>query len=132
MNFARRFRGRATRRVPGHQNNTERAYANHLELRLRAGEILQFLFEPIKVRLADKTFYEPDFLVVKNDLTIEIHEVKGTMRVKEMKHGHLTSRAKPLVEDDAAVKIKVAAETIPFVFKMVWRDATGNWREDEY
>ena len=53
-------------------------------------------FEAIKIRLADNTFYTPDFLVVVNDLRLELHEVKGA-----------------IVMDDAKVKLKVAAETFP-------------------
>ncbi|MGE3756904.1 MAG: hypothetical protein AB7H97_04070 [Pseudobdellovibrionaceae bacterium] len=89
-------------------NNTESAYANHLELQKRAGQILWYKFEGIKLRLADKTFYTPDFFVMNEQGELECHEVKGT------------SRGKPFIEDDAAVKIKVAAENFPFRFRLLW------------
>jgi len=86
-------------------NQTERAYAARLELLQRAGEIKSFRFEPIKFRLADRTFYTPDFMVVTAD-EIQFHEIKGY-----------------LPEDDANVKIKVAAEMYPeFRFQMVFAE----------
>lgn len=89
------------RHRPGHMNKTEQAYAAILEERQRSGDIELYKFEAIKFRLADKTFYTPDFLVMLPDGMIEMHEVKGGW-----------------IEDDAAVKIKVAAEEFPFVFKL--------------
>jgi hypothetical protein len=73
-------------------NKTEQAYADMLHLRLLAGEIQAYEYEGVKLRLADKTFYTPDFAVVTADGTLEMHEVKGFW------------------EDDARVKIKVAAD----------------------
>ena len=80
------------------QNRTESKYAQELELEKKSGEILWYAFEGIKLRLADNTFYTPDFFVMKKDGTLECHEVKGFW------------------EDDARVKIKVAAEHFPFRF----------------
>lgn len=96
----------------GTMNSTETAYAEHLELRRRAGEIVAFDFEAIKLRLAKRTFYEPDFLVTMADGSIEIHEVKGGP-----------------IEDDSAVKIKVAAKQFPcFKFIIARRLRSGNRR----
>lgn len=83
----------------GEMNATEREYAAFLELRRQAGEIAWFKFEGIKLRLADSTFYTPDFAVMDADNVIECHEVKGHW------------------QDDARVKIKVAASLYPFRFK---------------
>ncbi len=110
--LSKRFRGRGVRRVPGQMNNTERNYAVHLDLLKLAGEIQEYWFEGIKVRLADKTFYTPDFFVLKADGMLECHETKGHW------------------EDDARVKIKVAAETFPFKFIAVKRTKSGwEWEE---
>lgn len=79
-------------------NKTEAAYDEHLRILKYAGKILYYEFEAIKFRLADNTFYTPDFLVQQADGTLEVHEVKGHW------------------EDDARVKIKVAAEHKPFLF----------------
>ena len=61
----------------GQMNDTEAAYAQTLELRKRAGEIAWYKFEGLKFRLADKTFYTPDFAVMKTNGLMECHEVKG-------------------------------------------------------
>jgi len=81
------------------QNKHERIYDDHLKARLQRGEIVFYKFEPFNLRLAENTYYRPDFVVIASDGTVEIHEVKGFWR------------------DDARVKIKaVAAMFWPFVF----------------
>lgn len=85
----------------GQMNGTEQAYSNVLARMQAAGQILWFKFEGIKLRLADKTFYSPDFAVMRDNGQMEIHEVKGRW------------------EDDARVKIKVAADIYPFRFLAV-------------
>ena len=85
----------------GQMNNTEMAYANRLELLRRADEVAWYRFEGLKLRLADNTFYTPDFAVMLTNGQIECHEVKGFW------------------QEDARVKIKVAAEQYPFLFKAV-------------
>lgn len=85
----------------GAMNKTEAAYGQHLELLKRAGEVIWYRFEGIKLRLADLTFYTPDYAVMVASGQMEIHEVKGFW------------------EDDAKVKIKVAAEMYPFKFLAV-------------
>lgn len=86
-------------RLPiGKMNKTESAYGDLLELRRRAGEIAWFKFEGLKLRLADNTFYTPDYFVMLANGELEVHEVKGHW------------------EDDARVKIKVAASLYPFRF----------------
>lgn len=97
----------------GKMNKTEQAYAQLLFKRKAAGEIVWYKFEGIKFRLADNTFYTPDFAVMLPDGTIEIHEVKGEWR------------------DDAKVKIKVAAELYPFQFIAVKKSRTG-WSEERF
>lgn len=106
----KKVKGRARPRpVPGKMNQTEQAYADHLRLLMLAGEILSYEFEPLKLKLADKTFYTPDFMVVGKDGLIELHEVKGFW------------------EDDARVKIKVAAKQHwMFTFVGVMRKGV-NW-----
>lgn len=81
---------------PGRMNTFEAAYARRLEVERGAGDLLSWSFEPVKFRLAKKTFYTPDFLVV-TPTQVEFHEVKG---------GH--------VRDDARAKWKIAAELHPW------------------
>lgn len=108
--FPRRARGQ----MPAHtMNKTEAAYAEHLERRKQAGHVLWWAFEPFKFRLAKNTWYTPDFGVMLSSWAIECHEVKGFWR------------------DDARVKIKVAAETVPFKFVAVKKTKTG-WDCEEF
>jgi hypothetical protein len=109
-----KIRGRGVRRKPGEMNKTEERYAQFLTLRQRVGEIEHFDFDAVKLRLADTTFYTPDFMVMLADGTIEFHEVKGFW------------------EDDARVKIKVAAETFPFVFRAMSPIKGGDWKHEEF
>lgn len=97
----------------GEMNKLEAAYAARLESLKLAGEIADYRFECIKLRLADKTFYTPDFMVLRADGTFEMHEVKGFW------------------EDDARVKIKVAAELYPFKF-IAARKVKGAWVFEEF
>jgi hypothetical protein len=82
----------------GQMNKSEAAYEGHLKIQLQAGFLKWYKFEGIKLRLADNTFYTPDFVVMNMDGEIECHEVKGFW------------------QDDAKVKIKVAADMYPFRF----------------
>jgi hypothetical protein len=92
-------------------NQTEARYAADLALRRRAGEVAWFKFEAIKLRLADLTFYTPDFFVMLPDGTLEVHEVKGGF-----------------IRDDAMVKLKIAAEQFPFRFILAqYRNKATGW-----
>lgn len=84
-------------------NGLEAAYAEHLKTLQQAGAVDWFAFEAIKLKLADSTFYTPDFLVLMMNGDLEVHEVKGHW------------------EDDARVKIKVAAALFPFRFRAIQR-----------
>lgn len=86
----------------GKMNKTELAYSQHLEALKSCGEIVWWKFEAIKLRLADNTFYTPDFFLLMANGQLECREVKG---------GYWT--------DDARVKIKVAASIFPFRFVAV-------------
>lgn len=85
----------------GAMNKTEQAYERDLRDAKSLGDIVWYRFEGVKLRLADNTFYTPDFAVMASDNVMECHEVKGFWT------------------DDARVKIKVAAEQYPFRFKAV-------------
>jgi hypothetical protein len=101
----------------GEMNKTEALYDTHLFQRLFAKEILWHKFEAVKLRLADNTFYSPDFAVMLADGTLEMHEVKGFW------------------QDDAKVKIKVAASIYPFKFIAVKARAKkhgGGWEVEEF
>ena len=99
----------------GVMNKTEANYAGYLESRKYHGEILYYAFDSIKFRLADKTFYSPDFIVMKANGELEAHEAKGHW------------------EDDAKVKIKVAASMHPIPFVAVyWNSKNNNWEFENF
>lgn len=115
--FGQFRRGRGVRRLPGQMNGTEKDYALHLQFRQERGEIIAYTFDAVKLRLAENTFYTPDFLVQLADLTLEIHEVKGHW------------------EDDARCKIKVAAALFPFRFVAATKKRKkdgGGWAFEDF
>ncbi|MGF6604451.1 hypothetical protein P3T23_009206 [Paraburkholderia sp. GAS448] len=102
----------------GEMNQTEAAYAAHLELLKQAGEITWYQFEAIKLRLGKNTFYTPDFAVRLKNGELELREVKGYWK------------------EDARVKIKNAAYLYPIfrfvaVTKIRKRDG-GGWRREDF
>lgn len=88
-------------------NKLERAFWERLRGRDEGKDILRTYREPLSLRLAGRTTYKPDFVSVITDLersNVVCWEIKGFMR------------------DDAAVKIKVAAELYPWMnFVLVTR-----------
>lgn len=105
------------RLAPRKMNGTEAAYDAHLWSLRASGAVLWHEFEAIKLRLADDTFYTPDFAVLLADQSFEIHETKGHW------------------EEDARVKIKVAARLFPFRFialKKVPKSKGGGWAEEAF
>jgi hypothetical protein len=89
-------------------NKGESAYANHLELLKRAGEIVYYRYAPINLKLAPDCFYRPDFLVHWANGELEIVDVKG--RKGEFCH----------IEEDSWIKIKIVAHMFPFRMVVVW------------
>ena len=101
----------------GAMNKTEAAYGQHLELLKHAGEVLWYRFEGLKLRLADGTFYTPDYFVMVAGGQLECHEVKGFW------------------QDDARVKIKVAADLYPLRFIAVRAQSKkdgGGWVREAF
>jgi len=98
-------------------NKLEARYSVHLEYRRLNGEVAWWAFDSLKLRLAKDTFYETDFVVMLSDGTLEVHEVKGHW------------------EDDARVKVKVAASLFPFQFFGVTttsRTGTSDWTFESF
>ena len=65
---------RAARPVttPGVMNKAEQRYALHLAGLRQAGQIVRYDFEPVKLRLADRTYYTPDFNVQHLSCRVEL------------------------------------------------------------
>jgi hypothetical protein len=82
----------------GVMNATEAEYERELALLKQIGDVAWYKFEGLKFRLADNTFYTPDFIVMLANGEMQAHEVKGFWT------------------DDARVKIKVASDLYPFRF----------------
>ena len=100
----------------GEMNKTEARYDEHL-WQIRGTVIAWHKFEGVKLRLADNTFYTPDFAVMLMSGELEMHETKGHW------------------QDDAKVKIKVAASLYPFRFiavKPLAKKAGGGWAVEEF
>lgn len=100
-------------------NGTEAKYAKHLKAEMIAGRILWFDFECMKLRLADKCFYHPDFMVMDADGHIIFADTKALWK----------SIGKPGITEDALIKMKGVAEKYPmFTFKATW-EQDGIWKE---
>jgi len=108
------------RHKPGVMNQTETAFADLLQARKLAGEIIDFQFEAITFKLADGCRYTPDFAIWLADGSMELVDCKG---------------AGP-VDDKSRVKVKVAAEKFPmFLFVIEQRQAKklgGGWKREEF
>ena len=99
----------------GDMNRLEKNYYEEvLKPKLLAGEYTWVAFEPFKLRLADNTFYTPDFVAISKDGQLEVHEVKGFW------------------EDDARVKWKIAAEQFYFFRFFAITVKNKLWSIEEY
>jgi hypothetical protein len=79
-------------------NKTEERFAEQLEIRKVAGELIEWRFEEITLKVAADTRYTADFVILHNDLTIELVDAKG---------------GGPM-DEKSRVKIKVAADKFWF------------------
>lgn len=99
---------------PEGMNKLERSYSELLEAKRLKGEILAWYYEAFNLKLAPKTHYRPDFLVMMADSSLEIHETKGFWR------------------DDARVKIKAAAAMYPMFRFIAIQRKGGYWQVEEF
>lgn len=107
------------RKKKGEMNATEAKFANYLRGLEITGEILWWRHEGIKLQLADNTTLNVDFNVMYADGLLVMIDVKG---------------AKAIIEEDAKVKMKVAAEQFPFVFRYAFprqKKDGGGWIFEE-
>lgn len=99
----------------GVMNKLEARYAAHLEERRMAREIASWRFEEVRLLLAPNTTITPDFWIVLPDGEVQVHEVKGHW------------------EDDARVKVKVAAERWhEFAWLAVRWDKRDGWQYETF
>jgi hypothetical protein len=97
---------------PTYSNNLERRYGQLLDLQLKAGEIKWWRLKPLRIRLADGSYYTPDFAVVTNEDQLELHETKGHMR------------------EAARVRMLVCREVFPAAIRLIIWDAQHGWQEE--
>lgn len=95
----------------GRMNPTEAEYAVRLWAEFGRENVL---YESLTFRLADRTTYTPDFLVLGHEF-LELHEVKGGF-----------------FRDDARAKWKISAELFP-MFRWIWsQKKNGSWKSECY
>lgn len=100
----------------GEKNKTEQRYEDEvLRPGMMVGDILWYRFEGVKLRIADNTFLTVDYAVLPADGILTMIDVKGGPAV---------------IQDDARVKMKVAAEAYPFRFQFAYPDGGGWTHED--
>jgi len=109
-------------------NSTERAYSEFLELRKIAGNVSAWWFEAITLKLGPDCRLTMDFLVQLPDGIMELHDTKGRKK-KTKKDGSVAHGA--LIEDDARVKLSVAAGMYPFVIRTAFKLPNGDWCVEE-
>jgi len=112
------------RHKPGEMNQTESAYAERLQVRKLAGEVIDWQFEAITFKLADDCRYTSDFVVLLSDGSLECVDAKGGGPI----------------DPKSLVKIKCAAEKF-FAFRFVIEQKLSKkdaaiagvaWRRTEY
>ncbi|WP_341896486.1 hypothetical protein [Sphingobium sp. YR657] len=100
----------------GERNKTEQRYEDQvLRVGIMTGAVLWYRFEGVKLRIADNTFLTVDYAVLPADGILTMIDVKGGQAV---------------IQDDARVKMKVAAEAYPFRFQFAYPDGGGWTHED--
>ncbi len=120
-----RARGRVRKRS-GEMNRTEASFAERLKIEQLTGTVQWWAFESMKFRLADNTYYTPDFAVMYSDGILRLIDTKGTTK-KDGKY-------RPFIEEDAKIKAKLAAEIFPISFALAYRlpkSAGGEWVIEE-
>lgn len=116
----RRARAKLRRHVPGEMNQTERKFVEEVILPMKEkGDIHDWWFERFKFKLADNTYYTPDFVIQNRNGELEVWEVKGGGGW----------------QDDARVKVKVLQSQFPF-FVTGWvgksKKNGGGWEKEEF
>jgi hypothetical protein len=91
------------------RNKLEAKFGRYLDYIKQRGDIKDYRFESVKFRLAKRTWFTPDYYAIRSDDAHLVFEVKGHW------------------EDDARVKIKVAAEMYPHLRWAAVRWVDSGW-----
>lgn len=105
---------------PRYRSKLEAAYAAVLDAQKRVGQLIDWRYEEIGLRLADDVYYYPDFLLIERDAA-EVYrytfdEVKGRRQGKGWELGR--------------AKLRIAAQMHPwYTFRLVTKGASGwDWQ----
>lgn len=106
-------------KAPGTMNKTEARYERDVLAPLKAAGIVGwYAFEAVTLKLAPRCHYRIDFAVLAEDGVLEMVDVKGS---------------RFMAEEDAVVKIKLAAVLFPFRFVMTWPGKKGEgWQREVF
>lgn len=130
------FRPRAKGRVKpaAGMNKLEHSYAEHLDRRRSIGQIIwRSGHEALKLKLAENTHYIVDFLVLRADGVLEIHDTKGTTKRPVTKGGVEIGKTETYYcPPKNKQKLKLVADLYPIVVKVIWRNRAGEWVEEEF
>lgn len=98
------------------KSKLESDFALWLETAKRSGAIVEYRYEPFRVRLADSTYYKVDFLVVLPDGRVVLVETKGW---------HKNMR-------DSISRWRIAADTLPWFHWVLATRKRGAWEFKHY
>lgn len=98
----------------GYRSKLERDYALKLAQMKANGDIRDWRYEPLRLRIGRGAYYKPDFLVVRNDGVFQFEEVKGHWR------------------EAARVRIKVACDLFPWWGFLAITRVKGQWRIEAF
>lgn len=93
---ARQAASAPTENGPRYKSKGEALYAGYLHVRQRGGDILDWRYESVTLRLGERVRYTSDFYVRPRTGRIQLHEVKG-----------------PWAWEDSRVKLQAAAAAYP-------------------
>ncbi len=109
-------------------NKTEAEYSAHLTRLYITKDILWRGFEAITIKLGPDCRLTPDFLVMYPDGHLELHDTKGTKKIKTGKRAGGTAF---YAEEDALVKARVVAGNFVIPIFFVWREKNGEWSKKQ-
>lgn len=97
-------------------NGVEARYSGFLTAETAAGRVAAWWYQKLTWRLGTGVHYRPDFVVLRPDGLLEIHEVKA--RAKAGDFG---------ATEASWAKVKATAGEAPFRVCVVWPGAQGQW-----
>lgn len=135
-------------RLDAKMNKTEFTYSHILEARRSKGEILDWQFEPITLRIGDNCKYTPDFCISERNGSVSIEDIKF-LASRTMLEFVESERARELlwqlrttetgitfieikgahIWDDAKVKFKAAKDKYLWAKFQMWQLKRGEWKQ---